>query len=143
MTRCRFIKTNGNLCKLNSKINEFCHLHTHHECIICMSKIPNLELKKTECNHCFHNQCLDKWLERDNTCPLCRCKIKQRVFKVSVCNNPLLYSMNSCFFITKLQELEFLGKFKGNKLYIDAIDESTCGVYYFYSNELISTFKLN
>jgi hypothetical protein len=40
-------------------------------CSICLDYITN-DYKKTNCNHIFHNQCLDKWFEHNNTCPLCR-----------------------------------------------------------------------
>jgi E3 ubiquitin-protein ligase ATL6/9/15/31/42/55 len=26
----------------------------------------------TECNHNFHRRCLNRWLERRQTCPVCR-----------------------------------------------------------------------
>jgi hypothetical protein len=32
---------------------------------------------KTKCNHLFHKICIDKWLENNTTCPLCRTVIKK------------------------------------------------------------------
>ena len=42
-------------------------------CSICCEKmIQNDEFIELECDHSFHNSCLKKWLEIDNTCPICR-----------------------------------------------------------------------
>ena len=27
---------------------------------------------KLKCNHCFHKECLREWLEKNQTCPVCR-----------------------------------------------------------------------
>lgn len=51
-------------------------------CAICLnylvpSKTPNLSkrVKRLPCNHQFHIACINKWLDKFNTCPLCRDKI--------------------------------------------------------------------
>ena len=38
-------------------------------CPICL-EINNE--KKLNCNHCFHDKCIKKWLSKNNTCPCCR-----------------------------------------------------------------------
>ena len=30
----------------------------------------------TQCNHYFHKKCIDKWLKKNASCPICRNKIK-------------------------------------------------------------------
>lgn len=40
-------------------------------CIICREEM-NIEAKKLPCEHLFHFQCLRSWLERQQTCPICR-----------------------------------------------------------------------
>jgi hypothetical protein len=55
--------------------------HVGTECAICRDEFhPEERLLKTHCNHCFHQKCLEKWVETqlgDNhsvemgTCPLC------------------------------------------------------------------------
>lgn len=43
-------------------------------CSVCLSPIDNTVNTKTtdRCQHTFHRECLDRWLETHNTCPECR-----------------------------------------------------------------------
>eukprot|EP00930_Biecheleria_cincta_P098050 TRINITY_DN89738_c0_g1_i1.p1 TRINITY_DN89738_c0_g1~~TRINITY_DN89738_c0_g1_i1.p1 ORF type:complete len:298 (+),score=40.75 TRINITY_DN89738_c0_g1_i1:86-979(+) len=42
-------------------------------CSICLSDFTSkTEIRKTQCGHCFHTQCLKGWLNVNHTCPLCR-----------------------------------------------------------------------
>lgn len=50
------------------------------ECSICMDDITDKdEFRRLPCsdtvNHCFHKDCIDKWLRSNNTCPNCRSKL--------------------------------------------------------------------
>lgn len=40
-------------------------------CVICLQNTKNMYIQ-LGCSHCFHKCCLDKWLNINNTCPLCR-----------------------------------------------------------------------
>jgi len=42
------------------------------DCPICLEQISNETLASTECNHCFHQLCIDKWLSTKYNCPCCR-----------------------------------------------------------------------
>jgi len=44
------------------------------DCRICLSDfVIREEIRKLECDHCFHVGCVDNWLlERSSQCPLCR-----------------------------------------------------------------------
>ncbi|KAF8377263.1 hypothetical protein HHK36_030638 [Tetracentron sinense] len=44
------------------------------ECAVCLSNFREGEkIRELQCNHIFHKDCLDKWLQHDSpTCPLCR-----------------------------------------------------------------------
>ncbi|KAK7276411.1 hypothetical protein RIF29_17550 [Crotalaria pallida] len=48
------------------------------ECCICLSAFRDGEkLKKLPgCEHCFHCECVDKWLMNHSSCPLCRASLK-------------------------------------------------------------------
>ncbi|KAL5719205.1 hypothetical protein ACHQM5_012016 [Ranunculus cassubicifolius] len=43
-------------------------------CAICLSEYKSKETLKSipDCKHCFHAACIDEWLRRNVTCPLCR-----------------------------------------------------------------------
>lgn len=41
-------------------------------CSICLDNISNSDVKELRCNHKFHRNCINIWLQDNNTCPLCR-----------------------------------------------------------------------
>ena len=43
----------------------------HSDCAICMG-ISNEPRKHCQCGHSFHARCLNRWLQTNETCPLCR-----------------------------------------------------------------------
>ena len=42
------------------------------ECSICLNDCSQSQLKTLPCEHQFHKKCVDKWLKKNNSCPLCR-----------------------------------------------------------------------
>jgi E3 ubiquitin-protein ligase SDIR1 len=43
------------------------------ECCICLQAYDaDLEIKRTQCGHLAHTECLQEWLKRARTCPTCR-----------------------------------------------------------------------
>ena len=50
------------------------------ECAICFDKIKKRQkFRALPCSevkqHCFHVKCIDQWLQRNKTCPVCRAKV--------------------------------------------------------------------
>ncbi|KAF2283020.1 hypothetical protein GH714_043387 [Hevea brasiliensis] len=47
------------------------------ECVVCLSKFEDIEVLRLlpKCKHAFHINCVDQWLEKHSSCPLCRCKV--------------------------------------------------------------------
>ncbi|KAJ1282310.1 hypothetical protein BS78_03G041800 [Paspalum vaginatum] len=46
-------------------------------CCICLSKFSNDEdLRELPCAHVFHMECIDKWLQINALCPLCKAEIE-------------------------------------------------------------------
>ena len=43
------------------------------KCIICHDTNLNIKL---ECNHLYHFKCISKWIDKKDSCPLCRRNIK-------------------------------------------------------------------
>ena len=54
-------------------------ISSKESCPICFDEYnmnnKNCEVFKNVCSHCFHVECLKKWLEVQNTCPMCRAEI--------------------------------------------------------------------
>ena len=45
-------------------------------CIICMEDFEeNEKVKQLDCGHIFHGECIDKWLEKQKTCPFCKSEV--------------------------------------------------------------------
>lgn len=40
-------------------------------CAICLKTNYSFFPYKTECGHKFHTKCMNNWLNRNNTCPIC------------------------------------------------------------------------
>jgi len=50
------------------------HSHGCQEtsCAVCLGDFEeNCEMRQLPCNHHFHKPCIDKWLKRNQVCPLC------------------------------------------------------------------------
>ena len=47
------------------------------ECTICLLNYNEETKKATECHHIFHQECIDRWLQTNNSCPLCRTCLQQ------------------------------------------------------------------
>ncbi|KAL1559840.1 RING-type E3 ubiquitin transferase [Salvia divinorum] len=47
------------------------------ECAVCLARFEDVEILRLlpKCKHAFHIDCIDQWLEKHSTCPLCRCKV--------------------------------------------------------------------
>lgn len=42
-----------------------------NECSICLENIEEDSKKIVKCGHMFHTECISKWLEAHDKCPLC------------------------------------------------------------------------
>ncbi|KAK3437647.1 hypothetical protein EUGRSUZ_C02338 [Eucalyptus grandis] len=46
-------------------------------CSICLEELDEkYRVKEISCSHLLHNRCIVKWLERNNSRPLCRGKVQ-------------------------------------------------------------------
>ncbi|GAB2289741.1 hypothetical protein Dimus_024048 [Dionaea muscipula] len=52
---------------------------TEEDCPICLEGLVGLSMpvvvRQLPCSHLFHERCILKWLEKNQTCPLCRWKL--------------------------------------------------------------------
>jgi len=48
------------------------------QCIICLNTCRKNEniIRKIDCGHKYCSKCIEKWFEKNNTCPICKCEIK-------------------------------------------------------------------
>ncbi|KAK0587295.1 hypothetical protein LWI29_020675 [Acer saccharum] len=45
-------------------------------CMICLEEFSaGSEATRTPCRHVYHHQCIAEWLEKSDSCPLCRCNL--------------------------------------------------------------------
>lgn len=77
-TICKAICKNGTPCKCKTKPgSEVCGRHQgKSECPVCYSCPKKSEMTTLECGHSFCTDCITKWLEDKDTCPMCRHQIK-------------------------------------------------------------------
>jgi hypothetical protein len=74
--RAREVNENINIDSLNTLV--VCNELPENNCSICLEEFKNEDLlKKLNCNHIFHKDCLGTWInnntnKNNNTCPLCR-----------------------------------------------------------------------
>lgn len=43
---------------------------TNDICIICLDRVVDRTI--TDCKHLFHYECISNWINRKNSCPMCR-----------------------------------------------------------------------
>jgi hypothetical protein len=61
-------------CFQHAKFNE------EEDCPICFESLKGVtktSVTSTTCKHSFHKSCLNKWLDKHDSCPCCRTKLKE------------------------------------------------------------------
>lgn len=66
------------------------------ECAVCLSKFEDVEILRLlpKCKHAFHIDCIDYWLEKHSTCPLCRQRVSSEDLKLIAYSNSMRYLWN-------------------------------------------------
>ena len=50
------------------------------KCTICMSDFEeNEKVKVLDCMHSYHSECIDTWLKKNTTCPVCKKDMREFV----------------------------------------------------------------
>jgi len=76
-------------------------------CSICLEKIhsnPNI----TICNHKFHRNCLNQWLNHNNTCPMCRTTLFHYTPKIDIMDRLLDLNLSELQNLSNLQIIDIL-----------------------------------
>ncbi|XVF49136.1 hypothetical protein PTKIN_Ptkin03bG0244000 [Pterospermum kingtungense] len=66
------------------------------ECAVCLSKFEDIEVLRLlpKCKHAFHINCIDQWLEKHSSCPLCRQKIDSEDPTIFTYSNSMRFMVN-------------------------------------------------
>ena len=66
------------------------------ECAVCLSKFEDIEILRLlpKCKHAFHIDCIDQWLEKHSSCPLCRQKVNPEDQTILTYSNSLRFLSN-------------------------------------------------
>ncbi|KAJ0031219.1 hypothetical protein Pint_13242 [Pistacia integerrima] len=66
------------------------------ECAVCLSKFEDIEILRLlpKCKHAFHINCIDQWLEKHSSCPLCRHKVNAEDPTIFAYSNSMRFLFN-------------------------------------------------
>lgn len=63
----------SSLASLRTKIFVAQDSESNSSCSVCLEMFHGgVEVKETPCSHIYHTHCIEKWLHKANTCPMCR-----------------------------------------------------------------------
>ena len=65
------------------------------ECVICLSSDRKTQKYKTNCGHIYCKECLFRWLENNNRCPICRSNLYDDYEMVKNFRTKLLFHMDT------------------------------------------------
>lgn len=67
------------------------------ECAVCLSKFEDIEILRLlpMCKHAFHINCIDQWLEKHSSCPLCRLKVNAEDPTIFTYSNSMRFMFNN------------------------------------------------
>lgn len=96
-------------------------------CSICFNKIDNEY--KLDCGHVFHESCIEKWINTNPSCPICRYNLTFSVDKfVKLINKineltgyKINYAYNKLTFIANCKNYNDLIKIKNNMVKYNSI----------------------
>ena len=66
-------KNNNKQNLLNNELKKQLTIDSNKECSICLASMNEYNnLIILDCKHYYHKICLNEWLKKSNTCPICR-----------------------------------------------------------------------
>ncbi|TXG74427.1 hypothetical protein EZV62_003006 [Acer yangbiense] len=67
------------------------------ECSICLGVFEDEDELKVlpECNHAYHSDCLDKWLNSRSSCPLCRASLEISLDEIVIIPSQITTTQNN------------------------------------------------
>ncbi|XP_071729477.1 E3 ubiquitin-protein ligase ATL42-like [Rutidosis leptorrhynchoides] len=66
------------------------------ECSVCLSTFEDVEVLRLlpKCKHVFHIDCIDQWLEKHTSCPLCRFEVVKEDIALFMHSNSLRFNVS-------------------------------------------------
>ena len=66
------------------------------ECSVCLAAFEDVEVLRMlpKCKHAFHIECIDKWLEKNSSCPLCRFEVVMDDIALFMNSNSLRFKLS-------------------------------------------------
>lgn len=91
---------NNNDFKTDNSNNELCLICWENESTEIIIPFKKLHQYPThcECNGLFHLICIEKWMEINNSCPICR----EKVLELTSCENSVITIINACYFYVNI-----------------------------------------
>lgn len=63
--------------KIDKLTDNSSEIKNQSNCLVCLEDFQVEEsVIKLDCKHCFHDNCLKDWLNKHNTCPVCRLELE-------------------------------------------------------------------
>lgn len=91
----------SNLHEENSRISIEFVLDEGQKCSICLEQISygeKLAVAQTPCFHVYHLKCARQWIEKNNTCPICRFRLEMSdIFLIKQPNLELMKNLEDKF----------------------------------------------
>ena len=118
---CPAVTKSGKPCTYRGRHDGYCKFHVPKklgDCPICYEEITTETSKITRCKHAFHKTCLERWMEENPTCPLCRADIRpttgqlrprRPITSQEAALSSQLFNSGNSFFVTYLNDLERQG----------------------------------
>ena len=99
--------------------------HQEEICSICLEPLNKYKIKKTVCNHVFHESCLNNWTKN---CPMCRHEYletfawySQKQFEYSIKDKKLPYIYYNIFDSNNNEKVVQITEIGKKNLFNDAI----------------------
>jgi hypothetical protein len=86
-TTCKGFYKNGTPCRYGAKYNGFCGIHFSQDCgggdcPICQDNMTGKKVLCLPCKHRFCRDCMEEWLSRKDTCPMCRATVPRGMYSL-------------------------------------------------------------
>lgn len=75
--QCVWVTSDNRRCRNNVLMDGYCTRHLKQTCSICFEPVPSTNSacsKRLSCGHSYHFNCILKWYEKSDDCPVCRKK---------------------------------------------------------------------